>query len=808
MFANYLKIAWRNLLRNKTFSIINIAGLSIGLSCFMLIMVYVMDELSYDRNFANSDRIYRINADIRFGGLDMHLPVTSDMMGQLLKKDYPQIEQTTRIYTSDGAKLIKKGNSFIKENNVASVDSTFFQIFSLHAISGDLKTALSEPNTVVISESAAKKYYGTTEVIGRNVEINDTKKTIYKITAVIIDIPQNCHFHFAFLFSMKNVDYNWGSLTSHNFHTYLLLKKGTDYKAFEKHFDQYLVKYVLPDVKQFIQINNMDEFKKAGNKLEYTLIPLTKIHLYSDRSFEISPGGNIQYVYIFSGVAFFILIIACINFMNLTTARCANRAREVGIRKVLGSARSSLIAQFLTECTVLVTISFALALVMALVVLPIFNQMAGKSMSFSNLFSPAIIMFLLVLPFAVGGLAGSYPAFFLSAFRPIDVLKGKLSLGTQSGGLRSALVVFQFTSSLVLIIGTIVVGKQLQFIQTKDLGFDRDQVLVIDDAYALKNNATAFKQSVIQLAGIQSGTLSSYLPVTNSSRTDQTYSKDAVMDVKNGLDMQTWYIDYDYLKTMGMQVLVGRNFSKDFPSDSNAVIINESAARFLGYPDPTGQKIYELNNGKTISYSIIGVVKNFNYETLHSNVGPLCFFMGRQPDLAEFKINSTGVKDLVEEIAQIWKKMAPGMPFSYRFLNQSFDEMYRAEQRMGQITMVFSVLAIVVACLGLFGLSAFVAEQRTKEIGIRKVLGASVPGILKLLSLDFVKLVAIAFVISAPLAWYAMHEWLSDFAYRVNISWWIYLLSALIVLTIALCAVSFQAIKAAMTNPASSLRTE
>ncbi len=810
MLKNYLKIAWRNLLKNKVFSVINISGLAIGLCSFLLIAMYILDELSYDRYNNKADQIYRINADIRFGGADLHMPFTSDMMGQLLKKDYPQVEQYTRIYTSTGPKLIKKGNAFINEPKVAHVDSTFFDIFTLPAIAGDTKTALNEPNTVVVTESTAKKYFNSTDAVGKTIETNDDNGTVYKITAVIKDIPGNSHFNFDFLFTMKNVHYNWGQLTSHNFHTYLLLRKGTDYKAFEKNFDQYINKYVLPYVKQFIQVNSMDEFKKAGNKLEYSLIPLTKIHLYSDRQYELSPTGNIQYVYIFSAVALFVLLIACINFMNLTTARSANRAREVGIRKVLGTERRDLIMQFLIESTLMVMLSLLIAIGLAMLVLPLFNNITSKSMHASGLFSPILLPLLIALPFVVGLLAGSYPAFFLSAFRPIEVLKGKLKLGGKSGALRSTLVIFQFTASIILIIGTIVIYKQLNFIQTKDLGFNKSQVLIINNTYSLKDNLNAFKTDVLQLNGVTSGTLSSYLPVSSSSRSDNSYSKDPTMDSKNGFDIQTWYIDYDYIKTMGMEVIKGRNFSKDFGSDSTGVIINETAAHFLGYPNPIGKKIYTSGEkNESIGFTIIGVVKNFNYESLRQHIGPLAFFLSTRPaSFASFKVNTANINGLVSQVETKWKSMAPNMPFSYRFLDDSFDDMYRAEQRIGKTALIFAVLAILIACLGLFGLATFIAEQRTKEIGIRKVLGASVQGIVQLLSKDFLKLVIIAFVIATPLAWWAMHSWLNDFAYRINISWWIFASAGLLALFIALATVSFQAIKAALSNPVKSLRTE
>jgi len=809
MLRNYIKIAWRNLIKNRTYSIINITGLAIGFSCFLLISLYVLDEISFDTYNQQAENIYRVNSDIRFGGVEMHTALTSDMMGQLLKKDYPQIEAYTRIYASSGSKLVKKDNAFINENKVANVDSTFFDVFTFPAIEGNTKTALDGPNTVVITESTAKKYFGNTHVLGKTIETNDNNRTLYKITAVIKDMPHNSHFHFDFLFSMKNVNYVWGQLTSHNFHTYLLLKKGTDYKAFDKNLDQYLDKYVLPYAKQFMQINSMDEFRKAGNNLEYSLMPLLRIHLYSGRSYELSPGGNIQYVYIFSAVALFILLIACINFMNLTTARSANRAREVGIRKVLGTGRSSLVAQFLSESMLMALLSLLLGIFITYFVLPLFNDVAAKSMQITSLFTPLILPLLIASPFVVGLLAGSYPAFFLSAFRPIEVLKGKLKLGSKSGSLRSILVVFQFATSILLVISTVVIYRQLGYIQSRDLGFNKAQVLIINDAYALKDNADAFKNNVLQKAGVVSGTLSSFLPVSNSSRSDNTYSKESVMDFKNSVEMQAWGVDYDYLGTMGMKMVRGRNFSKAFGDDSSAVIINETTEKLLGYKDPIGEKIYQANNdNKPSAYHIIGVVKNFNYETLRQGIGPLSLFLKKSTGLISFRVNPSNIKGLLNQIEGEWKVQAPGMPFSYRFLDESFDEMYQVEQRVGKIALIFSVLAIVIACLGLFGLATFIAEQRTKEIGIRKVLGCTVQGIIQLLSIDFMKLVAIAFVIAAPVGWWAMNKWLNDFAYRTPIAWWIFVLAGLLALFIALTTVSFQAIRAAVSNPVKSLRTE
>ncbi len=808
MIKNYLIVAWRNLTKNKIYSFINMTGLAIGLASFLLIALYMMDELSYDRYNDKADRIYRINADIRFGGGDLHLPVTSDMMGQILKKDYPMIEQYTRIYASSGSKLIKKNNDFITEDYVAHVDSTFFDVFSLPALSGDTRTALNQPNTVVITESAAKKYFGKTDVIGKIIETKDDKPN-YKITAVIKDIPSNSHFHFDFLFSMKNVDYHWGDLTSHNFHTYLLLKKGADYKQLENEFEQYIQKYVLPSIREIIKIKDMDEFRKSGNRLEYSLIPLTKIHLYSNRSFELSAGGNIQYIYIFSAVALFILLIACINFMNLTTARSASRAKEVGIRKVLGTEKRFLIFQFLTESTLMSVLSLLLAILIAFLILPLFNSVADKSLNMRSLLSPVILPLLIALPFVVGLLAGSYPAFFLSAFRPIEVLKGKLKLGSNSGGLRSVLVVFQFSTSIILIVGTLVIYKQLNYIQQKDLGYNKEQVVSIYNVYTMGDKAAAFKSSVLHITGVQSGTLSSYLPVSNSSRSDNTFFKNSMLDQKDGMDMQNWTVDYDYFKTMGMHIIKGREFSLTFGGDSSAVILNETAAGLLGYADPIGQKIYKImDEKKTKAYTIVGVVKNFNFESLKQSIGPLGFFIGDWASVASFKVKTTDLNGLISKIGSVWKEMNPGMPFGYQFLDDSFNKMYTSEQRVGKIALIFSTLAILIACLGLFGLATFISEQRTKEIGIRKVLGASVQGIVRLLSKDFMKLVGISFIIAAPLSWWIMNSWLKDFAYRITVEWWIVGLAGVIALLIALTTVSFQAIKAAVANPVSSLRSE
>ncbi|MGO4291504.1 ABC transporter permease [Chitinophaga sp. RAB17] len=813
MLRNYLKIAWRNLLRNRTFSFINITGLAVGLGCFLLIGLYVLDELSFDRYYNKTGNIYRINGDARWGGQELHVAETSDMMGPILKEDYPQVQEYTRIYSHSGdVKLIRKDHEYITETRTAYVDSTFFNVFAFPALEGNTLTALNVPHTVVITASTAVRYFGSAgSAIGKMLEVQEGGKDIpYKVSAVIADIPGNTHFHFDLLFPMKSLDYKWGQLGNANFHTYLVLKPGTDYKAFEKKFPDYIEKHLIPIMKDF-QIYSMADLEKSGNRFSFSLIPVTQIHLYSDRQGgeELSPPGSVQYVAIFSAVALFILLIACVNFMNLTTARSIGRAREVGVRKVLGTDRRELVMQFLIESVLMVFLSLLIGIGITFLALPLFNSLSGKTMTLASLFSPVILPLMIALPFAVGLLAGSYPAFFLSGFKPIEVLKGRLKAGTKSGGLRSALVIVQFTISIVLIIGTVVVFRQLHYIQTRDLGFNKEQVLIIDGADALGSNADAFKKEVTQLSGVKAGTLSGFLPVSKSSRNVYNIFKDPVQTASNSFNIATWAIDDGYFSTIGIKVLKGRNFSPGSRTDSSSVIINEAAARILGYADPIGKNVYTFNDaGKPTAYPIVGLVKNFNFETLHHEVGPLMFTLQRSTGLASFKVNTSVIAPLIGQVRNKWTALAPGAPFSFRFLDDSFNEMYQSEQQVGKIATIFSVLAILISCLGMFGLATFVAEQRTKEMGIRKVLGASVQGIVGLLSADFIKLVVIAFFIATPLAWWVMNKWLQDFVYRVNFSWWIFPASGLVALLIALATVSFQAIRAAVANPVRSLRME
>ncbi|MFT5215037.1 MAG: putative ABC transport system permease protein [Glaciecola sp.] len=810
MIKNYLKIAWRNLLKNKGFTAINIIGLSLGIGCFIVIAMYVTDELSYDQYHENADRTFRIHSDIKFGGTDMSMAASADPMGEALKNDYPEVEEYVRLYASGGSKLIKKGREYISENLVAHADSTLFDVFTLPAIVGNTKTALNEPNTVVISETAAIRYFGSAEkAIGEFLDTDDNTSTLYEVTAVIEDMPVNSHFRFDFFFSMDNLQYDFGQYLSHNFHTYVLLRPDVDYKEFNKNFPEVIDKYILPQAVQFMQIKSMEEFESAGNSLVYSLFPITDIHLRSNRGVELSANGNIQYVYIFSATALFILILACINFMNLTTARSSGRAKEVGIRKVLGTGRNSLIWQFLTESILISILALIIGLLFVRLTLGWFNDISGKEMVMGALLTPQFVTFLILFPFIIGALAGVYPAFFMSSFKPIIALKGNLSTGHKKDMLRNFLVVFQFATSIILIVGTVVIYKQLNHIQTSELGFNKDQVLVVRNTGIPQETRQSLKDDIGQLTDVESSSFGGFLPVSNSSRSDTAFSTETVMTSSNSFNMQYWRADYDYLENMNMEMLEGRFFSREFGSDSTAIIINETAAKLTGFDNPVGRNVYNSNGpGDMTTYHIIGVIKNFNYASLKQNVGALSLRLGDNSWVTAFRFNTNDITNLVDVIEKKYKAVAPGMPFNYSFLDESFDNMYRQEQRVGSVAITFAFLAIIIACLGLLGLATYIAEQRRKEIGVRKVLGASVANIVKMLSIDFIKLVLIAFLIATPIAWWFMNEWLQDFAYRINLSWWIFAMTGVLALIVALTTLSFQAIKAALSNPIKSLRTE
>ncbi len=817
MIKNYMTIALRNLRKHSFYTAINVLGLAIGIASCLLIVLYINQELSYDRHHKNYERIYRVDSEIIFGANHLIMAATPAPLADALRNDFPEVERSGRFWNS-GSVLVKRVDQNIKETEVVYGDSSILNIFTIPFIQGNPKNALSDPFAMIISRKAAEKYFPGENPIGQTLIIEN--KDNYKITGVFENMPHTSHFHFDIIMSLLSTDYNkdpqW---LSNNFATYVKLKPGTDYKQLEAKFPSMVDKYAGPQARMALGAEfTMEKFRASGNKIEFTLRPITDIHLHSDRTAELGVNSDIAYVYLFGAVALFILAIACINFMNLSTARSANRAKEVGVRKVMGSLRSHLVRQFLTESILLSVFSFLLAIGLAWSALPMFNELADKQL-FLPFRDSTFWMGVGLASIFIGILAGIYPAFFLSAFRPANVLKGNLSLGMKSGLVRSSLVVFQFSISILLIISTIAVNRQLGFIQTTKIGFNKDQIIVIKDAYGMGNQIQSFKDEVLKDSRILSGTISGFLPVSGTNRNDNAHWPEGSQPTQeNMVALQCWRVDYDYLKTLGMKIKTGRDFSKEFPSDSDAVILNEAALKLFGFTsDPLGKKIStfgadptvaSLDAKKYVSFPVIGVVEDFHFESLKQNITPLAFFLRKSTGLISFRFEAKNAQEVISSIEKTWKGMAPGLPFSYSFLDEDFGNMYSAEQRLGKIFVVFAGLAILIACLGLFALTSFTAEQRTKEIGIRKVMGATVGSIVLLLSKEFGKLIIIAFLLAAPLAWYGIDWWLKSYTYKTEVGVFVYLVAGVSAFLLAWITMSFQTFKAATNNPVNSLRSE
>ena len=808
MLKNHLKVALRNILKHKFYSVINISGLAVGIATCLLILLFVQNELNYDKFHENSDRIYRIVTDFEMGGKPYKRAAVSPPVGFTMANDYPEVETVVRLRSGGTLFMRYEENSF-KESEVLYADSTFFKVFTILLTNGNPETALTKPNTMVISKKMAEKYFGKKDPIGKVLRVDD--KDDFQVSGTYDRIPANSHFHAEFILSLASLpgSLNPSWLRDITYKTYLLLKESADFRTLEAKFPAMVKKYIGPELQTRLG-KSLEEFEEGGGKTGYYLQPLTDIHLYSHLPVELQPNGDIKYVIIFSAIAFFILIIACINFMNLSTARSAKRAKEVGIKKVLWSEKKMLVGQFLTESLLMSVIATIFALFIIQLALPYFNNLAGKELEISYFSNKQLLLGIFFITLFIGVLAGSYPAFFISAFKPIEVLKGKLKLGTKSGLLRSSLVVFQFAASIIMIICTTVVFKQLNYIQNKKLGFTKEQVLIINDAFILGDQVQSFKGEVVKNSSVLSGTVSGYLP-TESDRRSKGIFKDGVLDVKSATQMQRWGIDYDYINTLGMEIIKGRNFSRGFGSDSMSVIINESAAKFFEWDDPLGQILGYLETNKkdqVKKFNVIGVVKNFHYESLRNSIEPLLLFLDKSDSKVAFKVNSANISQLVSFIKEKWNEFVPGQPFDYSFMDDEFNDIYNAEKRIGEIFSIFALLAILIGCLGLFGLAAFTAEQRTKEIGIRKVLGASVRGIVFLLSIEFAKLVGIAFLLSIPVSYYYMNEWLQEFHYRTELGLFTFIFAGALAILIAMITVSYHALKIASTNPSKSLRYE
>jgi putative ABC transport system permease protein len=804
MIKNYLKIALRNLRKSKAFSFINIVGLAIGLTCFMFISVFVYNELSYDKYPAEAKNIYRVLLSVTGNGSVAVYPDVDIAVGNGMKNAFPEIRSFTRI--SPASDFIKYGDKQFKEDHLAFADTNFLQMFSIQLIEGNATSALVEPNSAVVTKDFAKKYFGNEDAIGKTLAVG-MNGAGYKVTGIIDKVPDNSHFHFDAFLSLSTwhiTNETWSNLGPY---TYLLLNKNADPKKLEAKFPQLVAKYVVPEVQHDMGVS-LTEAQKSVNTFIFSLQPLTDIHLQSHTKYEIEPGGDVQYVYIFSALAIFILLLACVNFTNLSTARAFKRAREVGIRKVLGSLKRQLVIQFLAESVLITVLAMLCAFALIFLLLPYFNQLAGKMISFGFFLQYKSILVMLSLCLLVGILAGIYPSFFLSSFNTIRVLKSSLSSGgSRKNALRSSLVVFQFFVSTALIIATIIVYKQLHFMQNKKLGYNKEQVLFLPDARLLGNNQAAFEQQLLQDSRVASASISRYVPGGIFLDGTEIYPKD---ENGNGTEIHgnIYHVDYDYAKTLGLHIVQGRNFSRDFPTDSSSgVVINEAAVRELGWSgkNPVGKTI--VRSGQQ-EYKVIGVVADFNYASAKEKIAPLMMLLGGNFGGLVIKIKTSDIQGFLADLKKQWNAFNPEGPLGYYFLDDNFAKLYANEIRTQKIFSAFAIIAIIIASLGLFGLSAFVIEQRTKEIGIRKVLGASVQNVLLLVSKEFILLVGIAFIISVPVAWWTMHKWLQDFAYRVNISWWIFAVAGITAILIALLTVSFQAIKAAIANPVKSLRTE
>jgi putative ABC transport system permease protein len=806
MFKSYFRIAIRNLWRNKVFSAINIFGLALGIATCLLIMLFVQHELSYDRYNVKADRIFRVVFRGTMEGGEIKEANVMPPVAQTLKKDYPEVLEATRI-RSYGTPRVSYGTKTFKEDAIAFVDSNFFQVFTLPLVQGDARTALLQPNAVVISRSVAQKYFGTQDPIGKVLEFKDNHAAL-KVTGVIDKVPANSHFQFGLFASMSTLpearDPSW--MTS-NFYTYLVLPEGYDYKKLEASLPRVVEKYMGPQLLKAMGVT-LAQFNQKGNKIGLFLQPLTDIHLHSDLTGDMQPYGDIRYIYIFGAVAIFMLLIACINFMNLSTAGASKRAREVGIRKVMGSVKGQLIRQFLLESLLLTALALVLALILAYWALPLFNDLAGQNLTLGLRSNPWVIPALIVFGLFTGILAGSYPAFYLSSFNPITVLKGKFAAGRKSIGLRSGLVVFQFFISISLIVCTSVVYKQLSYIRHKDLGYDKDQVLVVQETYWLGNNQDVFRQQLLQDPRVVSVTASGYLPAGPSNGNNFMAYPDTQADQL--IKALRYEVDNQYIPTLGMQVIAGRNFSNAFGTDSTGVIVNETAARAFGWGEKAlGRRMtHTENDGTKSTYHVIGIVKDFHFKSLHELITPLVMTMSTDHGTMIVKMKTSDIAGLLTTMKKKWTDLKAEAPFSYSFLDDRFEAIYSSEQNIGRILGIFAGLTILVACLGLFGLAIFTAEQRTKEIGIRKVLGASLTGIVSLLSRDFLKLVFIAFLIAAPVAWFVMNSWLQGFPYRIGIGAWLFVWAAFLALLITLITISFQAIKAAVANPVKALRSE
>ena len=814
MLKNYLRIAVRNLAKYKLISFINLFGLTVGLACCLLILSYILHETSYDRYNRKADRIWRVTRSFnnKDGIVSLHLGAVAPPFGPLLQNDFPDIQKVTRLLPINNTPMRYQDKIF-NEKDLFFADKNFFGVFDVNLLQGNPQTALADPFSILLTETTARKYFGDADPINKVIRMNNQFN--FKVTGIFQPFPSAAHLHPEVLLSFntlndtaiygeKNLMTNFGN---NAFYTYLLLPEHYPVHSLEAQFPAFIDRRMPQD--------GAPPGIKAHQFTQLYLQPLTDIHLRSHLDEEIEENGDASRVTIFGAIALFILLIACINYMNLSTARSALRAKEIGIRKVSGAVRQEIIFQFLSESILLSYIALLLAAALTWLTLPSLNSLAGLQLSVGSLLRPIVLLPLLFTPLLVGILSGLYPALFLSSFQPSKVLKGLFKAGSGSISFRKVLVVTQFAISIVLLISTAIVFQQLHFMQNTSLGFDKDHIVTLQYNGGLDHTYESFRTTLLQDPHIRQATRSSRIPSGRllDEQGASTESGDSLRPVT--ADIKYLAVDHDFLSAYGIPIAAGRDFSRAYATDTSSFLLNVAATRALGIRTP--QEMI----GKNFSYGgtkgkIIGVMKDFNFESMHQAIVPIIMIMptasqaGNNFNRISIKIsgNKDNVSAAIAHLEKTWKSYLPEVPFEYTFLDEKFEQLYQSEERQGTLFTVFSGIAIFIACLGLLGLSAFSISQRLKEIGIRKVLGASTSGIIRLLSLDFLKLVALAALIAFPIAWYAMHNWLHDFAYRISIQWWIFGIAGLLAAMVALATISFQALRAALANPIKSLRTE
>ncbi len=809
MLKNQLKIAWRSIKKQPFLNALNTLGLAIGIAGTLLISLYIYDELSYDKMFVDADRIHRINVDMKFGGPDRKMSQVSGPMAEAVLNDIPQVESVVRFRPWGSASLKKTTDTnLVMEERTAFVDTTLIPFFGLKMVYGNPEKALDNPNSLVLTRTAAEKHFPVEVAMGQKLVFNEGET--YTITGIIEDLPRNSFLaDYSVFMSMTGYEdqyLNWGS---HNYNTFLKLKPNTGPEAIAAQLDGMMERYLMPYAQEFFPGITKKEFEASGNYVRYFTMPLTDLHLNSRREQDMGANGDMKNIYILSFIALFLILLASINYMNLSTAYSLKRAKEVGIRKTLGSNKKMLVRQFLTESGLITFGAMLIALVISLVAMPFFNELGNKDISLP-LANPVFWALILGATIILAIFSGSYPAFFMSKFIPSKVLKGSGESSTGGSKLRKTLVVFQFAISVFLIIGTLVVSKQLHFIQNKDLGYSKDQVVLVNNMERLGEQAASYKEEVQQLAQVTNASLSGFVP-TPSYRSDSSYFMEDQLNQESAVNMQGWRVDFDYINTLDLQMVAGRAFDPTITTDSTAIIINESALAVTGLDAQSilGKRIFNgIGEDGTTVFTVIGVVKNFHFESMRNNVKPLSLQIGRSNGNLVVKLKSGDFSTALKQLQELWDARSPSLAFDYQFMDASFNQVYENEKRLGNIFVIFTSLSIFIACLGLFGLAAFNAQKRVKEIGVRKVLGASVGQITYRLSFDFLKLVFIAVLISLPIGWFAMNRWLEDFTFRINIGPWEFLIATFIAVLIALLTVSYQSIKAALANPVKSLRTE